>query len=182
VILVNRTEAPGRRNFDIAHELFHLLTWDAMTPERVERDERATGKGSRVERLAENFAGALLMPASVIQAKWDRRGEMDLPGWLVSVASILGVTAVALKWRLVVLGHLSKADADALPDRRLAMNSGTVADIPPLLFDRELVARVHEAIEEGYLSLRRATGLLGTTPHDFRELCAAYGLALSYEV
>jgi Zn-dependent peptidase ImmA (M78 family) len=182
VILVNRTEAPGRRNFDIAHELFHLLTWDAMTPERVEREGRSRGKGNRVERLAENFAGALLMPASVIRAKWDRRGEMDLPAWLISVASTLGVTAVALKWRLVVLGILSRAEADGLADRRLASNGDKSADTPPLLFDRELVARVHDAVEEGYLSFRRAMGILGTTPQAFRDLCAAYGLTLSYEV
>ena len=32
-VLVNRLEPEGRRNFDLAHELFHLLTWDAMPPE-----------------------------------------------------------------------------------------------------------------------------------------------------
>ena len=36
VVLINRREPPGRRHFDLAHEAFHLLTWDAMPPEHVE--------------------------------------------------------------------------------------------------------------------------------------------------
>ena len=36
VVLINRRETPGRRHFDLAHEAFHLLTWDAMPPEHVE--------------------------------------------------------------------------------------------------------------------------------------------------
>ena len=38
---------PGWRNFDLAHELFHILTWDAMPPEHVE-DASDMG-GNRVE-------------------------------------------------------------------------------------------------------------------------------------
>ena len=53
-ILVNRREPTGRRNFDLAHELFHLLTWDSMPPDRVEPTEVPGMKGNRVERLAEN--------------------------------------------------------------------------------------------------------------------------------
>ena len=32
VALINRREPEGRRNFDLAHELFHLLTWKTMPP------------------------------------------------------------------------------------------------------------------------------------------------------
>ena len=31
-VLIARGEVRGRRNFDLAHELFHILTWDAMPP------------------------------------------------------------------------------------------------------------------------------------------------------
>jgi XRE family transcriptional regulator, fatty acid utilization regulator len=181
-ILVNRNDPVGRRNFDIAHELFHLLTWDAMAPDRVEPREVPSGKGNRVERLAENFAGALLMPADVLTRRWEERGEADVHEWLVSVASSLRVTAVALKWRLVVLGHLSKAEAEAIDDRELVGNGGSARGAQPLLFDHELVARIHAAIEEGYLSLGRAARILGMTLPELGELCAAYGLPLSYEV
>ncbi len=36
VVLINRHEVAGRRNFDLAHELFHILTWDTMPPEHAE--------------------------------------------------------------------------------------------------------------------------------------------------
>jgi len=181
-ILVNRREPFGRRNFDIAHELFHLLTWDAMTPGRVEPREAPRGKGSRVERLAENFAGALLMPADVVERSWRDREGADLVQWLATVSDTLRVTAVALKWRMVVLGHLPKAQAQELDDRRLAGDGRGSETAPPLPFDRELIARIHGAVEEGHLSPRRAVDILGMTARAFGDLCAAYGLTLSYEV
>ena len=65
VALIARGEVAGRRHFDLAHELFHLLTWQAMPPKHSER--ATTTGGDRAEHLANNFAGALLMPAAVIR-------------------------------------------------------------------------------------------------------------------
>src|ERR1700722_17035197 len=59
-VLINRHEVAGRRNFDLAHELFHILTWDAMPPAHVE--EATEYSRNRVEQLANNFASAVLMP------------------------------------------------------------------------------------------------------------------------
>ena len=69
VVLINRHEVVGRRHFDLGHELFHILTWDAMPPEHSE-EARETG-GNRVEQLANNFASAVLMPVPVL----DRFGD-----------------------------------------------------------------------------------------------------------
>jgi Zn-dependent peptidase ImmA (M78 family) len=181
-ILINRHESLGRRHFDIAHELFHLLTWDAMKPDRVEPQETPRGKGNRVEKLADNFAGALLMPADVVHRRWDQRGDMEIHDWLNSLATSLRVTSIALKWRMVVLGLWSKAEAEAVDDRRLAANGGHESVATPLLFGREFIARVHGAVEEGHLSLGKAVQLLGVTAREFSDLCGAYGVALSYEV
>ena len=83
---------------------------------------------------------------------------------------------------MVVLGHLSKAQAQELDDRRLGSRGREPESAPPLLFDREFIARMHGAVEEGHLSLRKAVGILGLTAEAFGELCAAFGLTLSYEV
>ena len=64
-VLIARHEVAGRRHFDLAHELFHLLTWAAMPPERLE-EARETG-GNRVEQLANNFAAAVLIPADTVR-------------------------------------------------------------------------------------------------------------------
>ena len=63
-VLIARREVVGRRHFDLAHELFHILTWDAMPPEHSE-DAMETG-GNRAEQLTNNFAAAVLMPAATL--------------------------------------------------------------------------------------------------------------------
>ena len=64
-VLIACREVAGRRHFDLAHELFHILTWDAMPPEHSEA-ARETG-GNRAEQLANNFAAAVLMPAASLR-------------------------------------------------------------------------------------------------------------------
>jgi Zn-dependent peptidase ImmA (M78 family) len=182
-IIVNRNEPEGRRNFDLAHELFHVLTWDAMPPPRVDRLSIASTKGNRVEKLAENFAGALLMPAPTIGRLWGaREDDAELVDWLNRTATSLRVTSVALKWRLVVLGLLSKARAEEISDESLANNGGLAQGSAPLPFNRAFIGRVYHAVEEGWLSLRKACGLLGMGTEAFDDLCRAYGLQLTYEV
>jgi XRE family transcriptional regulator, fatty acid utilization regulator len=56
-ILLNANSSRTRRNFDLAHELFHLLTW------HVFRTGLATqSAGDNEELLANRFARALLLP------------------------------------------------------------------------------------------------------------------------
>ena len=45
-VLIARHEVEGRRHFDPAHELFHLLTWDAMPPEQREEARETGGTAS----------------------------------------------------------------------------------------------------------------------------------------
>lgn len=181
-VLINRSEPAGRRNFDLAHELFHLLTWEAMPPTRVEQREIPRRKGNRVERLAENFAGALLMPGRILRERWEDRGDEELTPWLNRTATDLQVTALALKWRLVAAKLLAQSDARRIDDRALASNGGAAEAPPPPPFSPDFVARVHDAVESGRLSLRKATTLLGVTPSQFSDLCETYGHTLSYDI
>ena len=77
-VLIARGEVAGRLNFAMAHELFHLLTWEAMPPEHVE-DARDFG-GNRVERFANGFAAAVPMPRATVDAfgDWQRLDEEAL--------------------------------------------------------------------------------------------------------
>lgn len=176
-ILVNRRESQSRRLFDLAHELFHILTWDAMPPARVEGWEPSPTKGNRVEQLANAFAASLLMPAAMIRARWEQRGDGAYGEWLLATARVLKVSPIALEWRLVNLA--------LLPKTQMLQVAGESADIfaaTPSLFSAEFVARVHEAVEAGRLSLRRAATLLGLPLSAFAELCRSYGRPLSYDV
>ena len=177
-MLIARHEVAGRRHFDLAHELFHVLTWDAMPPERSE-EAMETG-GNRVEQLANNFAAAVLMPADTLAqfGDWSGQSEDVLIRRLNEAADKLQVTASALKWRLVALSLLAKATAHALPDEALRNNGREVAeDIPPALFSRPFAEVIGLAIERGHVSVRRAAALLGLTIEGLSDVFAAHGVA-----
>jgi Zn-dependent peptidase ImmA (M78 family)/transcriptional regulator with XRE-family HTH domain len=182
-VLINRNEVPGRRHYDLAHELFHILTWDSMPPARVE-DNRTTSK-DRVEQLADNFGAALLMPASVL-ARFGSWHDLDgdaLVARLNSTAEELQVTAAALKWRLVTAGLLKRAVATGLDDKRLRHNGQTaVPSVRPPLFSKSFVELVARALEEGRLSVRRTASLLGLTVDDLPDLFAAHGVSADVEL
>ncbi|TGR92525.1 ImmA/IrrE family metallo-endopeptidase, partial [Mesorhizobium sp. M2E.F.Ca.ET.209.01.1.1] len=97
----------GRRHFDLAHELFHILTWEKMPPEHIE--EARPIRRNRVEQLADNFASALLMPSAVLDrfGDWTHLTEKALVDRLNRVAGELLVTSQALRWRLFGMGRLS---------------------------------------------------------------------------
>lgn len=183
-VLVNRMEPEGRRNYDLAHELFHLLTWDVMPPERVESaDVPRGGKGRRVEQLAETFAAAVLMPADTMRERWESRDtRADLHDWLNATAEELRVSALACKWRSFNLGHLSKADLADINDQRLVAN-GRPQDAapPPRPFSERFVRRIAAALEAGRFSVKRAASLLGLSLAELATLLQNYGIEPSFE-
>ena len=183
VVLINRHEVVGRRNFDLAHELFHILTWDAMPPEHTE-EARETG-GNRVEQLANNFASAVLMPMRVLErfGDWSAVGERELPARLNAAAEELQVTASALKWRLVALDRLKPAVARAVPDAALRNNGRSTGSAAlPSLFSKPFIEVIALAIEEGRVSARRAAGLLDLTVDDLADLFTVHGVQSPVEL
>ena len=177
-VLIARREVAGRRHFNLAHELFHILTWDAMPPAHCE-EAMETG-GNRVEQLANNFAAAVLMPAGALErfGDWSNLSEEKLIARLNIVADELHVTSSALRWRLVALGEMKPAVARSLPEAILCNNGrDVVEDAPPALFSRPFVEVLALAIDGGHVSLRRVAGLLELTVEDLADLFAGHGVA-----
>ncbi len=179
-ILIRRQDSPGRRFFDLAHELFHILTWDAMPPERKDIDiwkQTKNSKTQRIERLANNFASALLLPEALLKEQWDARGKQELTSWVIETADTFLVSRVALKWRLVNLG-LCKTDD--LADDHLCDSSSTKEK--PLLFSKEFVRRIHWAIQRGELSVRKAASITDLTRDDLTKLFTSYDFSPPYDL
>lgn len=185
VALIARGEVAGRRHFDLAHELFHLLTWRAMPPEHSER--ATTTGGSRAEHLANNFAGALLMPADIVtrHGPWSGLDESALIVKLNRVADELRVTSSALRWRLVALKELSKRAGESLPEAALRNNGrpsvegrdgASQAEKPPPRFSRRFATVMARAIDKGLISLRRTASLLECPVEGVGDLFTAHGL------
>ncbi len=184
-VLINRREVPGRRHFDLAHELFHMLTWDAMAPEHIE--EASETSTDRVEQLANNFASAVLMPTTVLDRfnDWSGLSRDELVAKLNTVADELRVTASALKWRLVSLGRIERAArAREIPDAVLRNNGHlfVVGEPPPPLFSKPFVEVIARALDDGRISARRAADLLDQTVDDFPDLFRGHGIEASVEL
>jgi XRE family transcriptional regulator, fatty acid utilization regulator len=178
-VLINRREVTGRRHFDLAHELFHILTWDTMPPDHVE--DASERSKIRVEQLANNFASAVLMPTAVL----DRIGppKADLIQWLNDNAEALQVTATALKWRLVALGRLDAAQANKIPDAALRNNGRDISGRePPPLYSKTFMEVIALAIDEGHMSARKAADLLDMTLDDLAQLCATHGVKVAFDL
>ena len=76
VILINRNEPEYlRRNYNLAHELFHVLTWQAMPPNEL---DAIMEKKSRIEMLADALAAALLMPRAVLEPLRRQRDQREI--------------------------------------------------------------------------------------------------------
>lgn len=176
VILINRSESEARRFYDLAHELFHALTWDAMRPEHRESNSfEARGRAKRIEQLANNFAAALLMPRSSLEQLIDQRriGDVD---HLANVASELRVAPVALAWRLFNMKWIEKAACMALQqEHQRPSTAGT-----PKRLSINFVTMLHTAIDKGRLSVRKAAKALGMTLPQLADLFTEHSLPVPF--
>jgi len=105
-IVVNFREVPWRINFTLAHELFHILTWNLFTPQQLQGD---TIYFEVVEKKAERFASTLLLPAEPLKAELSHRivdGKLEDTD-VIEVAYEFGVSTLALLYRMKNLGWLT---------------------------------------------------------------------------
>ena len=175
-VLISRSEPAGHRNFALAHELFHILTWKAMPPARVESANDFGG--GRVEQLANSFAAALLMPNAALKSFDDCEGlsKNDLIARLNAAANEFNVSSSALRWHLVACRRLSKATARDIPNSALRNSGGQINSASPPLFSRPFVEVVAIGISEGRLSIRRAAQLIEVPIEELEELFADHGV------
>jgi Zn-dependent peptidase ImmA (M78 family)/transcriptional regulator with XRE-family HTH domain len=107
-ILINANDAPWRRNYDLAHEFFHLITWDYFLPEEIYKTD-TRGK-NKIEQLADIFASAFLLPEDELRSEFIKKAEKNSISYLssIEIAREFGVSIEALLWRLVNLNLIRK--------------------------------------------------------------------------
>jgi Zn-dependent peptidase ImmA (M78 family)/transcriptional regulator with XRE-family HTH domain len=178
-ILINSSEAPWRRNFSIAHELFHLITWSSMDLKSVAEDSVLNDK---IEKLANAFASSLLLPSSQLKEAFQPRikdnkvTETDL----VEVARAFDVSTEALLYRLVNLGYTKREEIESLLDSddfRALDRSFRVGEWakPPSLPER-FVRLAFFAYKAGNLSRPRLAEYLDTNLVELTDKLQEYGL------
>jgi len=180
-LLVNSQDAPWRRNFDIAHELFHLLTWNA-TVQHDETDER-------LEKLANVFAANLLLPTEQVSIEIKEIiDEQGAASWIdfVELARRFDVSTEALLWRFHTLGYLNQEQVQSLLNSdefrsldRLSMRG--LWSQPPELPERYVRLAFYAFVKE-CISKAKLAEILETSLIDLPSRLAEYGLAENEEL
>ena len=180
-ILVNINEPATRRNFTLAHELFHILTWDNMPPETIDYDEKLGGKRPRAEYLAENFSGALLMPEKKLRPLWERNNQNRIHNWINETSSTFGVSTTALLSRMRCLNWITKEDVNNIDESLLAKDRVKVKEKKgSKLFSEIFVNRLHSVLDKGYVGVRKAAQLLSLSVTEMEELFNSYNLNIPF--
>ncbi len=177
-VLLDARSVRWRRNFDLAHELFHLLTWGIFR-KSGDGNERP---GPREEKLATCFASRLLMPdaptKTAIQSAV-KDGKLSFAE-LYDVARQFDVSVEALLWRMTFL--LNRGEEETKRDIEKFRTQSTLLedrsdDRPPARPARFRALAVR-ALQEGELSLGRFSEYMGISRKEggkYLELKAGAG-------
>jgi XRE family transcriptional regulator, fatty acid utilization regulator len=174
-VLLNSKQPKWRRNFDLAHELFHLLTWDF-----AEAHDGDPIWSESDEKLADWFAACLLMPTDAVRQAVARRlrGRKLEVESLSEIARQFDVSVEALIWRIhVVYGGTTKERprTDAMLERArqaASLFEQRSPDAPPVRPAR-FVSLALKALRSGDLSIGRFAEYVGTTRQRVMALPAA---------
>jgi len=178
-MLLNKQEPPWRRNYSCAHELFHLLTWNAVPRGQIENHDTF----EKVERAAEAFASALLMPRQsvIAQVRQHLCNHQLAVSALIEIARWFDVSTTALFWRLVNLGIIPREARDRLDDpsfRQAARETMSSCWWTPEDLPKRFVERAVQACAQGLLSRARLASLFDCDLSALPGFLANYGLDL----
>ena len=113
-ILINGNDAPWRRNFDLAHELFHVISWNVFSPQEIGNGTIKT----RPEQYADIFASSLLLPEThLLDSLKETAGNNEVRFIdIIELAKDYSVSTEAILWRLVNLEILKKPRVQKILD------------------------------------------------------------------
>jgi Zn-dependent peptidase ImmA (M78 family)/transcriptional regulator with XRE-family HTH domain len=155
-ILVNINDVPWRRNYDLAHELFHVVTWDIFAANEI-------GDGTvktRPEQYADIFASSLLLPEThLIEGLQEISPDKKIKLVdIIDLAKDFEVSTEAILWRLVNLGKLKKTQVGRIlaePDFRdldRTMRRGLYEQYKPEMFPARFASLTCRCLMEGKIS------------------------------
>jgi Zn-dependent peptidase ImmA (M78 family)/DNA-binding XRE family transcriptional regulator len=178
-ILMNRNEPPWRRNYNFAHELFHLVTWNSIPPRQLQKNKALW---ERIEKIANSFASCLLLPAEAVSAETQERAKENQIeyGDLIEVARKFDVSTEALLYRIMSLRLINRETVDSiLGDTQFrSMDKTTMSASwwnPPELPER-FVRLAFVAYQKSRLSRARLAQMLESTLPHVTETLLRYGL------
>ncbi len=177
-ILMNIKEAPWRRNYNFAHEVFHLITWNSIKPTIFVENPDLWKK---VEKAADLFASCLLLPGDSVRTEFEKSlvdSKISFSD-LVGIARKYGVSTTALLYRLANLRLFTRETVDSLLDNELfrSIDKSSMAPCwwnPPKIPER-FVRLAFLAYQKGKLSKTKLAQLMECSLFDLSDSLKEYG-------
>jgi len=183
-ILMNLSEAPWRRNYNFAHEFYHLITWKSISPGIKERPR----SWDKMEKLANYFASCLLLPLEPLKVELEKAKTDQGIAYidLVNIARDFGVSTQALLWRCFSLRLFkNKGDIERLlkDPAFQQLDKGTMSEHwwKPRPLPERYVRLAFSAYIKGKLSRMRIAEYLDTSLIDLDNTLAEYGIEAAAE-
>ena len=171
-VLLNSKNVRWRRNFDLAHELFHLLTWRVFRHDAAGQSEQPS---EQEEKLATCFARNLLMPEEVfreaVNAHCNESGKIGFDG-LYEIAREFDLSVESVVWQMAFVYNIpAEKIQPTVTKLRAQIGSWDVRekDMPPrrpLRFE----ALARQALRKGMISTGRYAEYVGITRRDAIKL------------
>ena len=178
-ILISASEVTWRQHFSIAHELFHIITWNERLLEQIKSDESLWHKN---ESLANAFAAGLLVPSEALKSqirRFSKEGKLNDAG-IVAIARKFAVSLEALVWRMVGLGFITRETAqEVLQDDGIKSldHISRLEDGKPNYLSSRFVTLAYVAYENGEISRGRLAKMLGCGISGLQLYLSQFGLA-----
>ncbi|MBU0697829.1 MAG: XRE family transcriptional regulator, partial [Proteobacteria bacterium] len=177
-ILMNLNEAPWRRNYNFAHEIFHLITWDSFPPSLIEKEPALWDK---LEKIANVFASCILLPGDDVRIEFEKNIDKDSIAYidLIEIARKFDVSTEALLFRLLNLKLLDKTTVDNILKDQLFREIDKSTMAPrwwrPPKFPERFVRLAFVAYKKGRLSKAKLAEMLDTSLIDLPKTLQEYG-------
>lgn len=178
-ILLNSEDGPARQTFSIAHELFHIITWDLDLFDKLLPGSKQYKKN---ELLANTFAAGLLLPEDALRQQIRRlneNGPLQYPT-IIAIAREYGVSVQTLLYRLEALElisqkHVDQSLADPFFQSLNKESSSKACNYSSHVGDR-FIRIAYLAYQFGKISRSRLARLLNSSLASLEQCLADYGL------
>ncbi len=169
-ILLNSANKRWRRNYDLAHELFHLLTWRVFR-----RGDQTRQASEQEEKFANAFASSLLIPEEPLResvAAATKSGGSLKHIELFDIARQFDVSVEALLWRMHFVFNRKQevTERDIEVCKAFRESVEVREDTEPPSLPPRFRALAIRALREGQMSVGRAAEYLGISRREAMKL------------
>jgi len=180
-IVINSNDVPWRRNYDLAHELFHIVTWNIFSPKEIGDGTKKT----KPEKYADIFASSLLLPENhFIDALKEIATNNEIKKVdIIELAKDFGVSTEAILWRLVNLKKIKRPpvlkilDDSSFRDLDRTLRRKLHEEYTPSRFPSRFISLACRSLVEGEISRGTFAEYLEINRADVDDYLAEMGFA-----